>query len=70
MSMNCPNCGAPRSSWKCEYCGTVFEEPETVTLYADNRALETVVRNLENQKMIEDLYRNVITAIRGYGSGY
>ncbi len=22
---NCPNCGAPLSGSKCEYCGTVFE---------------------------------------------
>ena len=21
---NCPNCGAPRTGSKCEYCGTVF----------------------------------------------
>lgn len=30
---NCPNCGAVITSWKCEYCDTVFEEPEKVTLY-------------------------------------
>lgn len=22
---NCPNCGAPITSWKCEYCDTVFK---------------------------------------------
>lgn len=22
---NCPNCGAPISGHKCEYCGTVFD---------------------------------------------
>lgn len=22
---NCPNCGAPITSWKCDYCDTVFE---------------------------------------------
>lgn len=30
---NCPNCGAVITSWKCEYCDTVFEEPKKVTLY-------------------------------------
>ena len=25
MDWNCPNCGAPKSGWKCEYCETVFE---------------------------------------------
>jgi len=23
---NCPNCGAPITSMKCEYCGTDFEK--------------------------------------------
>ena len=23
---NCPNCGAPITSWKCEYCETVFDD--------------------------------------------
>ncbi len=26
ISENCPNCGAPKSGYKCAYCGTVFEE--------------------------------------------
>lgn len=26
---NCPNCGAPISSSKCEYCGTVFSNHDT-----------------------------------------
>ena len=25
-STNCPNCGAPITSSKCEYCGTDFEK--------------------------------------------
>lgn len=25
---NCPNCGAPVSSYICEYCGTEFEKPK------------------------------------------
>lgn len=33
---NCPNCGAVITSWKCEYCDTVFEEPKTRLLYTDN----------------------------------
>lgn len=24
--VNCPNCGAPITSMKCEYCGTDFEK--------------------------------------------
>lgn len=25
---NCPNCGAPITSYICEYCGTEFEKPK------------------------------------------
>lgn len=25
VQTNCPNCGAPITSYKCEYCGTVFD---------------------------------------------
>ena len=25
---NCPNCGTPIISWKCEYCETVFDGPK------------------------------------------
>ena len=33
---NCPNCGAPRTGDKCEYCGTVFRRQEpTSVLFAD-----------------------------------
>lgn len=27
---NCPNCGAPITGRKCEYCGTRFSEPEPI----------------------------------------
>lgn len=27
---NCPNCGAPLSTGKCEYCGTEFAKKHTV----------------------------------------
>lgn len=27
---NCPNCGAVITGPKCEYCGTVFDEPEMI----------------------------------------
>ena len=27
---NCPNCGAPITGPRCEYCGTVFERPKVV----------------------------------------
>lgn len=30
--LNCPNCGAPISSEKCPYCGTVFYDFSTIEL--------------------------------------
>lgn len=37
--LNCPNCGAPITGDKCEYCGTVFrfqeKKNDDVILYAD-----------------------------------
>lgn len=32
---NCPNCGAPISGIKCEYCGTLFFDMADVELYKD-----------------------------------
>ena len=26
MATNCPNCGAPITKSKCEYCGTTFDD--------------------------------------------
>ena len=47
-STNCPNCGAPKRMLEtCEYCGTVFFDPEqrydSVLLFADDRVIDKVV---------------------------
>lgn len=55
---NCPNCTAPITSSKCPYCGTVFEEPDVVTLYADNAIFA--------QMQVEKLYSDAIHAMRVY----
>ncbi|MCR5652822.1 MAG: hypothetical protein K6F88_03385 [Ruminococcus sp.] len=31
--LNCPNCGAPITSYKCEYCGTLFYDFANLELY-------------------------------------
>ena len=41
---NCPNCGAPKSGWKCEYCETVFERDRT-------EEIEEARKRLAIQKM-------------------
>jgi len=44
----CPNCGAPVHSRQreCEYCGSVFDVPETeqIIMYADNEPVMIVER--------------------------
>ena len=38
--LNCPNCGAPITGDRCEYCGTqLSDDTETVEFYADNRVV-------------------------------
>lgn len=64
---SCPNCGAPITGWRCEYCGTVFEgEPATVRL-----SLELCKQQIEwirrAQMQIEETSR-IIRAIRPWGS--
>lgn len=48
---NCPNCGAPITGNKCDYCGTVFKvdetDFETIPIYADNFPFMTVKRRVE-----------------------
>ena len=41
---NCPNCGAPITGAKCEYCETVFEKEtvETKILYTDCKPVMTI----------------------------
>lgn len=61
-STNCPNCGAPITSWKCDYCDTVF----------DKDALEKIeklifkMEQLQTSKQIKSLYEDAIKSIRKY----
>lgn len=34
VSRTCPNCGAPVSGYKCEYCDSVFDGPYTLHMDA------------------------------------
>lgn len=36
---NCPNCGAPITGDACEYCETIFREPNEILLYADDKVI-------------------------------
>lgn len=32
---NCPNCGAPLSGWRCEYCGAAFYDFSSLDISFD-----------------------------------
>lgn len=55
---NCPNCGAPISNYKCEYCGTLFDVPDTAKIYANNQ----LYIELEIDKARADLVKAQINA--------
>lgn len=48
----CPNCGAPVTGWRCEYCETVFPERK-----AEEDELDKLIRDYS--KEIEDLGREM-----------
>lgn len=73
---NCPNCGAPITGPKCEYCGTVHTSLKTVCddkevetfkkLRAKQRRLEIESELLKTRCDLTDLYYDVLKAMRKY----
>ena len=66
--LNCPNCGAPITGGKCEYCGTVFRdrEEDAEILYADNRPILTLkmdTKQLCDRISTEEMNANLIRAL-------
>jgi len=59
---NCPNCGAPVTSYKCEYCGTVFER------LMEAEYLKSKTEELKQSLYVKSLYAEAIKAMRNYGS--
>lgn len=64
---NCPNCGAPITGDKCEYCGTVFRDQseDAVICYADNRPILTFhndIKSLQDRISVEEMNANLIRA--------
>lgn len=58
---NCPNCGAPITGSKCEYCGTVFKDiqREIYSLQMDTKALASALRT-------QELFSEAIKAMGSY----
>lgn len=48
---NCPNCGAPITSYICEYCGTELEKPKKVL--TDEEKRESFADFVREQKLAQ-----------------
>lgn len=59
---NCPNCGAPITGSKCEYCGTVFSEEHDDSIKELNEKLRfaTIELSLCEQR------QNILNSIHPY----
>lgn len=65
---NCPNCGAPLSGWRCEYCGAAFydfssldisfDKPIFMRFKFEGKILQTKVRltNFTVNNSPDDVY--------------
>jgi predicted amidophosphoribosyltransferase len=58
---NCPNCGAPITGSRCEYCGTVFK-------FNNDRISKLKMENqvLQNLIVTNELYRRALDDMRRY----
>lgn len=52
---NCPNCGAPITSYICEYCGTELEKPKKKL--SDEELRESFAEFVRKQKLVDELKR-------------
>lgn len=62
---NCPNCGAPITGWRCEYCETVFDISETEEI----NLVKAKIQYLRDTNTIRYLYEDAIRAMRDYARG-
>lgn len=56
--LNCPNCGAPITGDKCEYCGTVFhiKQHKEVAQYVDCEPVTSANDGLKMQCVSQEQY--------------
>ena len=61
--INCPNCGAPLHSNKCEYCGSEFVEEQTIKeIENEIELLKLQLIQAENNKFIIENYKRLNNA--------
>ena len=60
MPVNCPNCGAPLHSNKCEYCGSEFVEKQIKKeIENEIELLKLQLTQAENNKFIIENYKKL-----------
>lgn len=63
---NCPNCGAPITGYRCEYCDTVFNISKGILLLEENELLLAKTKHLHDVTTMQDLYESALQAMRRY----
>lgn len=67
---NCPNCGAPITSYICEYCGTEFEKPKKTLPDEENDSrllnLQEKLRQAKLQASQEWQTQNLLNSLNSY----
>ena len=57
--LNCPNCGAPISGSKCEYCGTIFSENRDDDLKDLNEKISLAMLNISQYSQTHDILNSI-----------
>lgn len=63
---NCPNCGAPITGWRCEYCETVFDISKEEKLRTEINLTKAKIQHFNNTATLNKLYEDAIRAMRDY----
>lgn len=57
--LNCPNCGAPITGSKCEYCGTIFSENRDDDLKDLNEKIKPVMINISQWELTHSILNSI-----------
>ena len=57
--LNCPNCGAPISGSKCEYCGTTFSENRDDDISDLNEKIRLAMINISQYEQTHNILNSI-----------
>ena len=63
---NCPNCGAPITGPRCEYCETVFDISKENELRIEIELGKAKTQYLHDMLTIREMYEDALRAMRRY----